>query len=299
MQSPRYLHERRLRHIKGGMRPGTRNPSRSEYSLRPRVGATRAFSLIELLVSISVIALLLSILLPSLSRARHRAKIAVCASNLSQIGLAILTYANDQHGVIPRGPDCTGPFDFACADVATNQLWIGTDNPFHAAGFHGFGPLMQEHVEARRVFFCPADDSRNLEEELPRIGTELDAFGSYTYRQLDCLPAGKRRGTLSNLGANLVDGQRVSVEALALDTNSLGPEAQDLCHTNHGAKIANVLYRDRSVKTFANREGTFSIPAEAFLSPMDIFTRLDQIFVNADFGHRGSPEAAPTLDAEG
>ncbi len=59
------------------------------------------FTLIELLVVIAIIALLISILLPSLQAARDRAKNAVCASNLHQLGLATTYYADTHGGRLP------------------------------------------------------------------------------------------------------------------------------------------------------------------------------------------------------
>jgi len=258
----------------------------------------RSFSLIELLVSISIIALLLSILIPALNSARASAKVVICAANLRELGLGLISYANESQGLIPRGPACAGPFDFACSEIATNQLWIGDGNPFHKKQAHGLGLLMKEYVKTKESYYCPADDSLNREEELPRIGTESNAYGSYTYRQLDFVPASFRRGQLSDLGVNTVGESQVRVEALVMDTNSLGPEAMKLRQTNHQARTVNVLYRDRSVRTFTNKDGLFSIPEETFASPADIFTRLDQILLNADYGYAGSPAKAPQIPRE-
>jgi prepilin-type N-terminal cleavage/methylation domain-containing protein/prepilin-type processing-associated H-X9-DG protein len=59
------------------------------------------FTLIELLVVIAIIAILAAMLLPALSKARARAKAATCMSNLKQVGVGLLMYAEEWRGWIP------------------------------------------------------------------------------------------------------------------------------------------------------------------------------------------------------
>jgi len=121
---------------------------------------TRGFTLIELLVVVAIIALLISILLPSLARAKKNAKKSVCASNLHQIGLAMPAYLQDNNDWYPACSDNPADFDRLDEDgdrVVYNMVWEwGGEQGRDWADRPARKRVMYPYVHPE-FFLCPAD----------------------------------------------------------------------------------------------------------------------------------------------
>ncbi len=88
--------QQRKRHPREPTEPGTVIPARPHHRI--------AFTLVEILVVVAIIALLVAILLPSLNKAKELARMTKCLSNMSQIGKAMGMYQSGHRGWLPVGP---------------------------------------------------------------------------------------------------------------------------------------------------------------------------------------------------
>ena len=122
----------------------------------------RGFTLIELLVVIAIIAILAAILFPVFAKAREKARMASCSSNLKQIALSVLQYCQDYD---ERGPiygsmgRMTGVNTIGgCGGQLCGMIqYFATDsNGGQGACGWSAGELLMPYIKNQQIFYCPS-----------------------------------------------------------------------------------------------------------------------------------------------
>jgi prepilin-type processing-associated H-X9-DG protein/prepilin-type N-terminal cleavage/methylation domain-containing protein len=168
----------------------------------------RAFTLVELLVVIGIIALLISILLPTLNKARESASAAMCSSNLRQVHTFFMDYARDQRDHFPAPWVGLGnPGNNTWAYQWPYLIWTyarqapmprgmgQTEGPLGAindpnqpgpngGGWDRFGGIFKPTVTTARFFFCTTSVANGMGFTGGTYNPEPDSwFTTYTMTQ--------------------------------------------------------------------------------------------------------------------
>lgn len=138
---------------------------------------TAAFTLIELLVVVSIIAILAALLLPAIGMVRSLARVVTCGSQLRQINAAILTYAQDNEGRVPRM-------------VGQTETYFTVTNSGEVTGF---GLLISgDYLTNHRVLYCTDIEHRSKHDSSKPTSDpgQINARNNYRNRLPDYVAAG-------------------------------------------------------------------------------------------------------------
>ena len=143
----------------------------------------KAFTLVELLVVIGIIALLISILLPALSKAKDNANTVACLSNIRQLVAASLNYSAENKGyIIPVGNSKAGGSSYFWCNIMVDNKYVSPPSN------DGAGPLTGS------IFFCPSGN----QDFFPPSLTNSAAVPSSRIDEQSCM-AYRRLSTFTNI----------------------------------------------------------------------------------------------------
>lgn len=147
-------------------------------NFKPRAVAKRAFSIIDVLVSMAVIAILVALISPVLAHVRSAAEKVVCSSNLRQVGLSLTMYQDDNNTMLPKEHRSADR-----ASTAPDPQIAHTGE--HPSAWSGLGWLIAEdYLTTPEIFYCPSHAGTQTKDEYADAWLNLNRpiRTNYAYR---------------------------------------------------------------------------------------------------------------------
>ncbi len=210
----------------------------------------RAFTLVEILVVIAVVALLAAILFPAFYRAREAARRVSCASNLQQIGLALRQYSQDFNGYYP----------LAYAQVASNPDPLpDADGQVRR---YSWATQIFPYVHSADTFRCPSNPKNGLSATAPDAKQPLDIPVSYVcnWNEAGLGVFGAADGSMRVREFNV----RFPAETIAVAESTSTSPAMD---TNDAQLVGKLFsgHQDRGNYLFVDGHVKALVPTQAYL----------------------------------
>lgn len=180
----------------------------------------RAFTLIDVLVSLAVIGVLIAILLPSIARVRESAQRVVCGSNLRQVGLAMHMYAESSGDFLPDSvfvddQQSRSGDEGSSASMDIVRTAPGSIDGRERGDWDGLGLLFsQGFLPASKVFYCPSHSGNHGFERYEPVWSEREGEIVANYQFRGTGPDGQRRLMAIDSSAAIVSDMLRSFEDL-------------------------------------------------------------------------------------
>jgi prepilin-type N-terminal cleavage/methylation domain-containing protein len=154
-----------------------RNRAAHRHVRAYRARADGGFTLVELLVVVGIIAVLIAILLPVLSRARENANRTTCLSNLRQLSISMVLYCNDNHDYFPSsGAWVRADSPTVYQEMDEDWIWWQLDRDVNQSPFARYLNVSGDKLQ--RLLRCPTD---NVMDRQTLPGDLASGQGKYRY----------------------------------------------------------------------------------------------------------------------
>lgn len=246
----------------------------------------RGFTLVDVLVTATVIAILIGILVPALGGVQETARRVVCQSNVRQIGLGVVLYA-DAHGgrlpasqFLPQSPSqnraAPQPQNMLTLRIAPGQLDASPNG-----GWDGIGLLYSaDYLPAPKIFFCPSHRGFNTYSRMVQVWEQPseELVGNYHFRG-----AGPTMRGSGNVPApRTFDLYRIDPGQSSLIADGM----REISDYNH--KIGSNFFRaDLTVHWFSDLEGRLNLAESKELATPEIVNDAWHLFDDA--ANAGTP----------